>query len=505
MEVELKLLLPVADNAQLMQHPLLAAHAVAPVRTQQLTARYFDTPDLHLLRHGAGLRVRKVDGVWIQTMKAGGSVRSGLHSRHEWEGPVDRPWPRLGRLRKLIGDAKPYLEMLAAPELKQRLEPLFVVEVQRHSWDLEFEGNRIEMVLDHGHIERHGHRLPINEIELELKHGHPASLYAFALLLHEQLPVRLSNVNKAERGYLLVRQTGTVAYRARALDLPRGATLAETLPAVLGACLEQIQRNENAVIEGDDAETLHQMRVGVRRLRSALKLFEAVAPCPPALLEDIRWLGAELGAARDWDVLLTSTLAQVQASPGGRNGLMDLQALALDAAQAKRRQAAQALLSPRYTHLMLALGSWMLQAAPGLQGSAARFSRSTMQQLHKSLLKRASRMDEGDAAGVHRARIAAKRGRYALEFFHSLYRPRDARAYLKTLAATQDELGQHNDLAVADRLLRELAQDRPQAEGAIHFARGYLLARQAMRPAAGLAAIRARLHALRLPQQTASA
>jgi CHAD domain-containing protein len=270
--------------------------------------------------------------------------------------------------------------------------------------------------------------------------------------------------------------------------------------AVLGNCLQQIQRNEAAVIEGDDAETLHQMRVGVRRLRSALKLFEHLAPCPPALEEDIRWLGAELGAARDWDVMLTSTLARVQASPGGKHGMMDLQALALHTARAKRQQAAQALLSPRYTHLMLALGSWMLQAAPGLKGSADKFSRTTMQHLHKSLLKRAGRMVDGDPAGVHRTRIAAKRGRYALEFFHTLYRAKGARAYLKTLAATQDELGRHNDLVVADQLLRELAERRPQSEGVIHFARGYLLAQQATQTA-DLAAIRAKLHAMRLPHK----
>lgn len=498
MEVELKLTLSPADNEQLLHHPLVAAHTVAPVRTQHLSARYFDTPDLHLLRHGAGLRVRKVGDEWIQTMKAGGSVQSGLHSRNEWEGTVDRPWPRLGRLRKLIGDDDEWLSVLAAPELKERLEPLFLVEVERHTWDLEIDGGKIELVLDHGHIDRHGHHAPVNEIELELKDGNPASLYAFALKLHEEIPVRLSNVNKAERGYMLVRQTGTVAYRAKALDLPADAGVGDAMLAVLGNCLQHIQRNEEAVIEGDDAETLHQMRVGVRRLRSALKLFETIAPCPPALLEDIRWLGTELGAARDWEVMLTSTLARVQASPGGKHGWMDLQALALETARARRREAAQALLSPRYTHLMLTLGSWMLQAAPGLEGSAARFSRQTLQQLHKALLKRANRMDDSDPASVHRTRIAAKRGRYALEFFHSLYRTNGVRRYLKALAATQDELGRHNDLVVADRLLQELVERHPQAEGAIHFARGYLQAQQAMQPA-DLDAIRARLHALPLP------
>lgn len=495
MEVELKLLLAPEHNERVLQHPLLGA----PSRLQHLAARYFDTPDLHLLRHGAGLRVRKVDGEWIQTMKAGGSVQSGLHSRNEWEGVVDRSWPRLGKLRKLMGDDEHWLAVLGATNLKERLEPLFMVDVQRHLWDVEVDGNSIEVALDVGHIERGVHRVPINEIELELKDGEAAGLYAFALQLLEDIPLRISNINKAQRGYMLVRETGHAPFRAQALELDADATLSEALPAILGNCLEHIQRNEVAVVEEHDPETLHQMRVGVRRLRSALKLFATVAPCPPALQEDINWLGMELGAARDWDVLLVSTLPRVGIAPAGANSLLELNALAQKTAQAKRREVAQALLSPRYSRLMLTLGSWMLQTAPLLDGSAAHFSRQTMQHLHKSLLKRATRMQDDDAASAHRTRIAAKRGRYALEFFHSLYRPKDTRAYLKALAATQEELGQHNDLVVAGQLLQELAQEHPHATGAIQFARGYLLAQQATQPA-DLQAIRSRLHALRLPQ-----
>nr|WP_315255457.1 CHAD domain-containing protein [uncultured Duganella sp.] len=494
MEVELKLLLAPQHNEQLLHHPLLGE----PARVQQLTARYFDTPDLHLLHHGAGLRVRKVDGVWVQTMKAGGSVRSGLHSRNEWEGPVDRSWPRLGKLRKLIGDDAQWLSMLDLPDLKDRLEPLFLVDVQRHLWELESEGNRIEVALDIGHIERKGHQVPVNELELELKEGDPAGLYAFALQLLDDIPMRLSNINKAQRGYLLVRETGHAPYRAQALELQAEASLAEALPAVLGNCLEHIQHNEIAVVEGTDAETLHQMRVGVRRLRSALKLFEPAAPCPPALQEDVRWLGEQLGAARDWDVLLSSTLSRVAAYPDVGNGMLEVQALALETAHARRREAVQALLSPRYTKLMLSMGLWMLQTAPLLDGSVQHFSRQTLQHLHKSLLRRALRMNQDDTASAHRTRIAAKRGRYALEFFHSLYRPKGTRTYLKALAAVQEELGQHNDLVVASRLLRELAEQHAQSAGAIQFVRGYLTAQQATQ-SADLDDIRQRLQALRLP------
>ncbi|TFW29024.1 CYTH and CHAD domain-containing protein [Duganella callida] len=494
MEVELKLLLAPEDNDRLLKHPLIGGEG----RTQRLAARYFDTPDLHLLRHGAGLRVRKVDGEWIQTMKAGGSVQSGLHSRNEWECPIDRSWPRLGKLRKLVGDDAPWRAMLDARDLKERLEPLFLVDVTRQLWDLEVDGSHIEVALDHGHIERHGKRVAINELELELKEGQPASLYAFALHLLEDIPLRISNVNKAQRGYMLVREVGVAPCRAQSLDLPHDASIGDAQLAILGNCLQHIQNNETAVIEGTDPETLHQMRVGVRRLRSALKLFDAVAPCPPGLAEDVQWLGDQLGAARDWDVLVTSTLPRADVSAAGGNALMDLQALVLETSHAKRRLAAEALLSTRYTKLMLTLGSWMLQTAPLLSGSAASFSRQTLQQLHGKMLKRAKRMNDDDPVSAHRTRIAAKRARYALEFFHALYRPKSVRAYLKNLSATQDELGRHNDLVMAARMLQALAREHPQAAGEIQFARGYLLARESAQPA-DLDAIRGRLHHLRLP------
>ena len=503
MEIELKLLLDQEHNATVMALPLLADHANGAPRRQHLSAHYFDTPDLHLLRHGAGLRVRKEDGLWVQTMKAGGSVQSGLHSRNEWECPVARPWPQLGKLRKLItkqhGDG-PWLDMLAAPELKQRLEALFVVEVERHTWDLDFEGSRIELVLDHGHIERHGRQVAVNEIELELKDGDPSALFSFALELHEHIPLRISNINKAQRGYRLCRETGTEPYRAKALTLDADATVAQALQAILGNCLQHIQNNEQAIIDGDDPETLHQMRVGLRRMRSALKLFDDVAPCPPALADDIAWLGGELGAARDADVLLTDTLPRVQASPGGKNGLMALQRLALDASQTHRRTAAQALLSPRYTQLLLSMGVWMQHLSTDVPDAPlADFAQATLQRLHKRLLKRAARMDDADPASIHSTRIAAKRGRYALEFFHALYREKSARQYLKALAAIQSALGQHNDLVVAEALLLEMAEQHPEALGTISFARGYLQGLQS-REAIDLDAIRATLQALRLPR-----
>lgn len=493
MEVELKLLIATPHHALLRQHPLLAGLAT---RKQSLLAHYFDTPDLYLARHGAGLRVRKEEGAWRQTMKAGGSVQNGLHQRHEWEGGVSRAQPQLGKLRKLVGADTEWRQLLAAPELKGQLQRLFSVTLERELWQLDFAGSQIELALDYGQIEHADQHVPISEIELELLRGQPAHLFALALQLLERVPLQLTNTNKAERGYALcfpAAPAGQQAQRARTLALPPDATLDAARQAIVHNCLQQIQDNQRGVIEGADSEALHQMRVGVRRLRSALTLFESVTPCSASMRADWRWLAQVLGRARDWDVLASSTLARIQASPVSPDRLCDLPLLVQAQGQAQRHTVLQALQSAHYTRMQLELGRWLLCESPSID--ALSYSRDTLRQLHKALLKRTRKMRDDDAASIHRTRIAAKRSRYALEFFRTLYRGKALRQYLATLARAQETLGQHNDLVVAERLLKKLGKQHRAAAAPIAYARGYLQALQATQPI-DLAQLRAELHAL---------
>jgi triphosphatase len=268
--------------------------------------------------------------------------------------------------------------------------------------------------------------VPVNEIELELKHGDPASLFSFALQLHEQMPVRVSNTSKAERGYTLCRQTGTVPYRAKAAAAGRRRHRHPTrMQAVLGNCLQHIQRNENAVIEGDDAETLHQMRVGVRRLRSrAEAVRRRIAPCPPGAAGGHRLAGhaagrgTRLGRAAD-----LHAGAGCRRRPGGQQAACWTCRRWRSTPRARRAsERCRRLLSARYSRLLLALGLWMQQLASEPNLASARrqiLAQWTIQRLHQQLLKRAKRMDDSDATTIHRTRIAAKRARYALEFFHT--------------------------------------------------------------------------------------
>lgn len=486
MEIELKLLLPHKDAKKLLKLAPIREHARGKSKQNDLFAVYFDTPDLALRRHDAGLRVRKENGRWVQTMKAGGSILGGLHQRHEWEVPVDACRPDLKKLYALLPAGSPWSSLVGAPSLAAELQVLFSVRVKRTSIHLQIDGDEIELALDQGTITCGGNNLPVSEVELELKSGNPQSLYAFALRLLEDIPLRLENRSKAERGYALhAAAPRSIFFKAEELALPRRATVEQGLCAILGNCLTHIQKNEAGLIEEHHPESLHQMRVGLRRLRSALKLFEQMLTLPPSLQEQLAWLGNTLGSARDWEVLSASTLKSVTAASAAKAQLQALQDAVSGIAGGMLDKAAQAVASPLHTRLLLSFFAWiqasgwrvgMPAAAGQWDQPLATFAAQALERGHRKILDRGKHLRAADPRRLHRLRIACKRNRYAAEFFHSLYPAKPMRRYVAALAGMQDELGWRNDAAVAASLLDEVQRQIPDTAGAAGFAKGYLAA-----------------------------
>ncbi|MEO6354947.1 MAG: CHAD domain-containing protein [Burkholderiaceae bacterium] len=488
METELKLLLDPADVAVFRRHPLLRRHALAKPATQQLTSIYFDTPDGYFRRHDAGLRVRLVAGQWIQTLKADGQVAAGLHQRQEWESPVADALPDLAALADLVGTHSKWSRRLQKAGLSAQLAPIFTTRFKRTLWQLRLDnGAEVELVLDQGAVEHAATRLPISEIELELKSGEPAGLFEFALQLQKTVPLRIGNISKAERGYGLLTPSPMPIepIMAERLMLAPALNIEQGLQAIAGNCLAQIHGNEDGVMHGSDPESVHQMRVGLRRLGCAFGLFTQLAPCPAALQAELKWLLGTLGAARDWEVFSGTLNALELANPVSAQWEA-LQQAAQKLAHKHRHQAGLALGSVRYAAFLLALGRW-LHSAPLAQGDPswtaplAGFAESTLQQCHRRLKKRSKRLRRQESRDKqpqarHQVRIAAKKLRYPSEFFQSLYRPGQMRAYLKALSGLQDSLGRLNDVAVAGRLLGELVHDHPELAYSAGLVQGYLAA-----------------------------
>jgi len=274
--------------------------------------------------------------------------------------------------------------------------------------------------------------------------------------------------------------------RAGKVALASDVAAPQALAAIATDCLGQITGNAEAMRAGRDGEFLHQLRVGVRRMRSLLQLASGMhdAAAIAAIDRDLVALSQVLGPARDWDVF-AGTLAAIapHLADGERRGFNRLR---LRAARRRRfhRAATQSEAgSQRFTCLLLALGrlrTGLELATPDL--SATALADDALTRSERRLHKRGKRLRQADAAARHRARVAAKKLRYAAEFFAPLFRHAGASGYVDGLASLQRTLGHLNDMAAASRLIDELlapVRDDPELARAAGIVRGWTAASSA--------------------------
>lgn len=265
-------------------------------------------------------------------------------------------------------------------------------------------------------------------------------------------------------------------------------TVEQAFQAIASNCLSHVQDNDEGVVHAHDVEGLHQIRVGIRRLRSSLSMFKGLLRLPEELQQDLDLLAKKLGDARDWDVLAGSTLPTLVAEVSDPTLIDGVLKAALSKANEHHVSAAAAVGSPRYARLMLNLARWVQtmgwhddKAALATTGkpltqSVMKFANKTLKRDQRRLRVRTAKLRAATPAARHRVRIAAKKTRYAAEFFASLFAPKTVHPYVKALTGLQDELGFLNDAAVADRLLAEMSASQPQLEGSVGFVRGFLAA-----------------------------
>lgn len=471
-ETELKLVLAPGEGARVA---LAAPLAGLEGRRNRFTALYFDTPARELSRHGLGLRLRREGRHWRVTLKASNDATGGLHQRPEWEYPVPGPVLELSRFV-----ATPLADLPGAETLHERLAPILATEFRRTRWEISPQpGSRIEVALDEGRILARGRESPIEEIEIEVLEGPVAAAFDLAESLAATLALRPESASKLARGLELAS-----AQRARPVHATRAALdevrdPREAARRIVTACLAQAQANEAGVLASADIEFVHQLRVAIRRLRSALRLFgEVLHPDEYAgFADELRWAAAALGRCRDWDVFVTETLPSLINAQGdpeaGRKILARARAHQRDA----RRAARETILSPRYGLLMVRLARWVSGPAEPHDGaqSAKDFASKKLRKGAKRLDAQSAAFATLDAAGRHRLRILVKRQRYAVEFLGSLFRAQPVKRHVRRLADAQDALGLANDCANALAHVRELAP----SPGFVDFARGWFAAREA--------------------------
>ncbi len=296
-----------------------------------------------------------------------------MHQRGEWEDEVAHDHPDLTK----ITDPS-LLKLFSSAAVRDRLQAVFTTEFKRTTWQLQWDnGDALELALDQGAVKSGDKIAPLCEIELELKQGDPARLFSTALELQQTIPLRLENVNKADRGYRLGEATTSPVVKATALDLSREMKVKEAFQAIAWNCISHWTANQEGALLSDNPENIHQMRVALRRLRSLLPQFKSAIPresyAPVA--DELKWLANALGPARNWDVFVTQTLPPILRQFPSDPGLKTLYQEAGKARSAARNEAHMALRSRRYDRMLLSLGTWLM--ADGWQDHIERRTETT--------------------------------------------------------------------------------------------------------------------------------
>ena len=477
-EIELKLTASADALAAVRAHPAVAAAKRGPMRTTQLVSTYYDTPSRELAAAGVALRVRRSGRRWLQTVKGDGDAAAGLHQRAEFEWPLEQPRVDANKLA-----LTPWRKLFA--QHARRCRPVFATEVERSAQSLAFaDGTRATLCLDVGEIRAGRKHVPVTEIELELSQGDPARLFELATALVADLPARVSVSSKAQRGYALATQAPAEPRRARAVSLDSDITAYRALAAIGRECIAQIEGNAEAMLGSDDPEHLHQLRVGWRRLRSLLKLASLLSPPEKIapLEQELEWVGQTLGPARDYDVFATETLPAVAAQFRGHREIARLRARVARRRRRARNAARQLLGTTRFQQLLLSLGAFLLELEKFMPTDTNMVAREWIRPLldgrNGRLRKRTRHVHRLDVAARHRARVAAKKLRYAAEFFSPLFPGKRADEFVSALGKLQGALGRLNDLAVAGRLLTEVVPSTTDHElaHAVGIVRGWLAA-----------------------------
>lgn len=493
-EVELKFQVPEPALAAVRR-----AVATASAERQRLEAVYVDTDDRALSKAGLALRLRREGARWVQTLKGRGD---GLAGRLEHECPLadSTEMPAIDPARHEGTDVGALLWEALAGQGAAALRPVYRTDVLRTKRVLRVGGARIELALDEGELRAGELRAPVRELEFELLAGSPRALAATAARWALRHGLWWDVRTKSERGFRLARLAAEAtpgpdtvpATGAAAVRFAVQARPAEALAAAVQASLRQVLPNLAEIAGGSgQPEHLHQLRVGLRRLRTVLRLFGPWAPTAGLREEALRLEAAlrgpfaALGAARDGDVLAGGLWPRLHAA-GAPPWQPPVAPASAESAVCPQR----ILAAPEPSTLLLgclALAADAAQVAPEmpLEADASLAAATVLDGAWRAVRRDACGFAEAGDEQRHRLRRRLKRARYAFEALAPLFGGKSARRWLKAVRSALDALGAFNDTVVA----RAWAQAHVEQEPRAWFALGWLAAQQQLVQADCVAAL----------------
>ena len=446
--------------------------------TQRLQARYFDTADGALARKGLVVRVRQEGAHWVQTAK--GPTSDPLHRLEHnaaLASPASNDLPGVDLARHAgtpVGERLTKALGLKEGEPAPMLILVYATDVQRLTRCVSLEGSDIELALDIGNVVSGQRSAALCELEVELKHGKTAHATELARAWCKRHGLWLSVVSKSMKGQRLGSSNAWgPAESATPPKFKQHASGAHLTVAVLQSCLAQVLSNASEVASGSDqAEHIHQLRVGLRRLRTALRELPLLCDgINPGWAAPLVTAFRHLGEHRDHDLLALGMQHQIMAAGGP--------ALPIAPLESSIPTPAKVVRSPAFQNSLLCVISFVQATASAAATTTHKTPRKILQKRLSTLQSRV--VADGnqflllDDDHQHDVRKRLKRLRYLTEFAAPLFHSRRVKSFVAGLKPVQDAIGLYNDEIMALQTYRELALTDAQAL----FGVGWLTARRA--------------------------
>ena len=491
-EIELKLEIPVQGLRKLERSQLLLGNH-SPLKGAELVSVYFDTGRLKLRKKGVSLRVRHVGGQHLQTIKRNEPGNGATVSRNEWETEINGKDLDLGAARGTP------LEPLLTGRVRRALKPIFETRVRRTVYPIRYDNSDIEVSIDKGRIEAGRRSSTLYEVELELKHGESPALFRLAHQLAEHVPARLGVKSKADRGYELLTGEASRPVKAFSVKLTPKQSVETAFQSIARACLHQLCANIEPLRAGD-AEGLHQARVSIRRLGTAISLFSNMLrdKQTDGIKRELKWLTGEFGPGREADVFMERVVRPVAEADHKMRGVSELRDDVIKSRNGKFARAQSAVDSARFRSLSLdaatwiETGDWMHKddARKNQSGKIVETATELLNRRLEKLAKRGKHLDSLNPRQKHKLRIAAKKLRYAGEFFADVFpgkkAARQRKRFIAGLKELQICLGDLSDIVANKRLSSSfvsspITHERRNKQAWKAFAAGRLCGREEAR------------------------
>ncbi|MFA0084170.1 CYTH domain-containing protein [Vibrio sp. 10N.261.51.F12] len=254
---------------------------------------YFDTPDNWLRQHDIGLRIRRFDDVFVQTVKTAGRVVAGLHQRPEFNAEHTSNQPEL-----TLHPLDIYPQGKSVDMLQSELTAIFSTDFTREQWLIGMpDGSQVEVAFDQGSVSSGEHSYPICEVELELKSGQTDALFTLAREFCKSGGIRLGNLSKAARGYRLAQGYEGDAVKPLALvDTVESDSVESCFINSLEHALEHWHYHEQIYTEQESIEALHEISHSISFIRQILTVYGGIVPRRASAIvrQELKWLEEEL-------------------------------------------------------------------------------------------------------------------------------------------------------------------------------------------------------------------